>query len=49
MRLLKEYLVKERDEMVKNRIRLCAIGRIEDLPPDVQDDPEGNDSKDRAM
>ena len=36
MRLLKEYLVKERDEMVKNRIRLCAIGRIEDLPPDVQ-------------
>ena len=36
MKLLKEYLVKERDEMVKNNIRLCAIGRIEDLPPDVQ-------------
>jgi undecaprenyl diphosphate synthase len=36
MKLLKEYLIKERDEMVKNHIRLCAIGRIEDLPPDVQ-------------
>ena len=36
MKLLKEYLIKERDEMVKNRIRICAIGRIEDLPPDVQ-------------
>jgi len=36
MGLLKEYLIKERGEMVKNNIRLCAIGRIEDLPPDVQ-------------
>ncbi len=35
MSLLKEYLVKERPEMVKNNIRLCAIGRLEDLPPDV--------------
>jgi len=36
MGLLKEYLIKERTEMVKNNIRLCAIGRIEDLPPVVQ-------------
>ena len=36
MGLFKEYLSKEREEMVKNNIRLCAIGRIEDLPLDVQ-------------
>src|SRR4030042_4103794 len=36
MGLLKEYLVKEREAMIQNNIRLCAIGRIEDLPPDVQ-------------
>lgn len=36
MELLKEYLVKERDEMVKNNIRLSAIGQLEDLPPDVR-------------
>jgi len=36
MELLKKYLLKERDEMIKNNIRLRAIGRIEDLPPDVQ-------------
>jgi undecaprenyl diphosphate synthase len=36
MNLLKEYLIKEADEMVKNRIRLNAIGRIGDLPSDVQ-------------
>lgn len=36
MGLLKEYLLKEREEMIQNDIRLCAIGRIEDLPPDVQ-------------
>lgn len=36
MALLKEYLFKERDEMVRNNIRLCAIGRLEDLPSDVQ-------------
>src|SRR4030066_125749 len=34
--LLKAYLVKETAEMVKNNIRLCALGRLEDLPPDVQ-------------
>jgi len=36
MELLQEYLVKERKEMLKHQIRLCAIGRIEDLPPAVQ-------------
>ncbi len=36
MGLLKEYLLKERTEMVQNNIRLSAIGRLEDLPQDVQ-------------
>jgi undecaprenyl diphosphate synthase len=31
-----EYLFKEREEMVQNNIRLSAIGRIEDLPLEVQ-------------
>lgn len=35
MGLLKEYLIKERPEMIRNNIRLNAIGRLEDLPPDV--------------
>ena len=37
MGLLKEYLLKEREEMIKNNIRLCAVGRLEDLPSDVMD------------
>jgi len=36
MRLLKEYLIKEGEEMLQNNIRLCAIGKVEDLPLDVQ-------------
>jgi undecaprenyl diphosphate synthase len=36
MELLKTYLLKEAEEMVQNNIRLCAIGRLEDLPSDVQ-------------
>jgi undecaprenyl diphosphate synthase len=36
MKLLKEYLLKEVKEMVQNNIRLCAVGRLEDLPFDVQ-------------
>jgi len=36
MGLLKEYLQKETAEMLKNNIRLCALGRLQDLPPDVQ-------------
>ncbi len=35
MGLLKEYLLKECEEMLKNDIRLSAIGRLEDLPADV--------------
>jgi undecaprenyl diphosphate synthase len=36
MGLLKQYLQKECEKMVQNNIRLNAIGRIEDLPADVQ-------------
>jgi undecaprenyl diphosphate synthase len=36
MKLLKKYLLKEVKEMVQNNIRLCAVGRLEDLPFDVQ-------------
>ena len=36
MTLLKEYLLKEIEEMLENNIRLHAIGRLEDLPRDVQ-------------
>jgi undecaprenyl diphosphate synthase len=36
MGLLKEYLQKECEEMLQNNIRLNAIGRISDLPSDVQ-------------
>ena len=36
MGLLKEYLQKECAEMLQNNIRLNAIGRISDLPLDVQ-------------
>jgi len=37
MGLLKEYLIKEGGEMLQNNIRLRAIGKIEDLPMDVQE------------
>ncbi len=37
MELLKDYLLREREEMIENNIRLGAIGRVEDLPSDVQD------------
>ena len=36
MGLLNDYLQKERGKMIKNNIRLSAIGRLEDLPPAVQ-------------
>jgi undecaprenyl diphosphate synthase len=36
MGLLNDYLLKEQGEMIKNNIRLSAIGRLEDLPPTVQ-------------
>jgi undecaprenyl diphosphate synthase len=35
MGLLNDYLLKEQGEMIKNNIRLSAIGRLEDLPPAV--------------
>ena len=35
MRLLKRYLVDKRDRILKNRIRLRAVGRIEELPEPV--------------
>ena len=37
MKLLREYLIKESEEMIQNNIRLNAIGRLGDLPSDVQD------------
>lgn len=36
MNLLKEYLVKEREELVERGIALTAIGRIHGLPEDIQ-------------
>jgi len=36
--LLKKFLRKELPEIEKNDIRLCAIGQLERLPQDVQDD-----------
>jgi undecaprenyl diphosphate synthase len=36
MGLLNDYLLKERGEMIKNNIRLSAIGKLEDLPPVVK-------------
>lgn len=36
MKLLKEFLIKERKEIKENNIRLTAIGRISGLPKDVQ-------------
>jgi len=36
MRLLRRFLVKERDEIMENDIRLTAIGRLQRLPADVR-------------
>ncbi|MBW7899307.1 Decaprenyl diphosphate synthase-like protein [Candidatus Brocadiaceae bacterium B188] len=36
MKLLKDFLIKERDEIEENNICLTAIGRISGLPEDVQ-------------
>ncbi|HPD60882.1 MAG TPA: isoprenyl transferase [Thermodesulfobacteriota bacterium] len=35
MNLLKKYIFKESKELLKNNIRLSAIGNIEDMPPSV--------------
>jgi len=37
MALLKEYLGKELHSLVENNIRFRAIGRVEDLEPEIQD------------
>ena len=37
MALLKEYLAKELHSLVENNIRFRAIGRLEDLDPEIQD------------
>ncbi|MBA4387751.1 MAG: hypothetical protein C0404_07205 [Verrucomicrobia bacterium] len=38
MMLLKRFLRDQEYELHENKVRLRAIGRIEDLPPDVQDE-----------
>lgn len=38
MRLLKKFLIEERQEIKENNIRLTAIGRIHELPQFVQDE-----------
>ena len=35
MRLLRKYLIDERDELMENRIRLTSIGRVDGLVPEV--------------
>ncbi len=35
MRLLKDYLIRERAELAENNIRLTTIGHVEEFPPDV--------------
>jgi len=37
MRLLRNYLIKERDNLLKNEIRLKAIGDLERLPENVRE------------
>ncbi|MEW6457371.1 MAG: isoprenyl transferase [Acidobacteriota bacterium] len=36
MNLMKEYLYKEKDILIKNKIKLNVIGRISELPKDIQ-------------
>jgi len=48
MRLLRRFLVRERDEIMENSVRLQAIGRLHRLPDDVRAELEktGEMSKD---
>ena len=36
MRLLKKYLIEERETLARNNVRLTAIGRLQDLPRPVR-------------
>jgi undecaprenyl diphosphate synthase len=38
MRILKHFLTKEETELHENQVRLRVIGRLHDLPADVQDE-----------
>jgi undecaprenyl diphosphate synthase len=38
MGLLKEYVRRELDQLVEHDIRLRVLGRMEDLPPDAQEE-----------
>ncbi|MBK8205386.1 MAG: isoprenyl transferase [Planctomycetes bacterium] len=40
MRMLKRFLVKERDTLMRNNMTFGAIGRIDRLPPDVRKELE---------
>ncbi len=41
MKLLEDYLVKERPEIMENNIRFTAIGRIHELPEEVRRELQG--------
>lgn len=38
MKLLRQYLIRERPKLMKNNIKFAVIGRIEELPAKVQDE-----------
>ena len=38
MRLLRQYLVNERPRLMRDSVRLTGIGRIDTLPPEVQEE-----------
>jgi undecaprenyl diphosphate synthase len=38
MRLLRLFLVRERKTLMDNDVRLCAMGRLDDLPPAARDE-----------
>ncbi len=48
MKLLRRYLVDERDEIMDNNIRFTAIGRLQLLPADVRKELDGTIAMSRA-
>lgn len=44
MKLLKQYLISERDELMDNNIQLKTVGRVHELPEDVQNELEKSKS-----